>query len=110
MKTSHISRRLLAATLLVSTSSLGLAANPVFTMKAPTLDANPQVQIIGGRKADPAQWPATFVFANPAGGGCTSTAVGEHTIITAAHCIPNGATGVVEVGNRRIQEIGREHV
>ena len=69
MKTSHISRRLLAATLLVSTSSLGLAANPVFTMKAPTLDANPQVQIIGGWKADPAQWPATFVFANPAGGG-----------------------------------------
>ena len=109
MKISYISQLLLAATWLVCASSLVVAANPGFTMKAPTKDTNPQVQIIGGRKADPAQWPATFVFANPAGGGCTSTAVGERTIITAAHCIPNGATGIVEVGNRQIQVVCTHH-
>ena len=45
MNISRISQGLLAAILLVSASSLVLAGNPVFTMKAPTLDPNPQFQV-----------------------------------------------------------------
>lgn len=101
--------RVLAVIMLVATSSAVNAQNAVFTMKVPAADENPQVQVIGGTKADPAQWPKTFVFANPSGGGCTSTGVGERTIITAAHCIPNGATGVVEIGNKRIPTVCAHH-
>jgi hypothetical protein len=101
--------RLMAALLLVIGAGMARAENAVFTMHVPTVDESPQVQIIGGSKADPAQWPMTFVFANPAGGGCTSTAVGERTVITAAHCIPNGAIGIVEIGNRRIRTVCTHH-
>lgn len=50
--------------------------------------------IIGGTRAEPSDWPATFVFSD-GGGGCTSTAVGERVLLTAAHCVHDGAQGVI---------------
>jgi hypothetical protein len=59
-------------------------------------------QVIGGREADPALWPATFVFRNSLGAGCTATAVSGRVILLAAHCIANGSSGVVTLRGQDI--------
>lgn len=61
----------------------------------PTPDVSPQV--IGGEPANPANWPATLIFRDQAGGGCTATVIGPQAVLTAAHCIENGARGRVTV-------------
>ncbi|MEP0961354.1 MAG: trypsin-like serine protease [Roseobacter sp.] len=64
-----------------------------FEMTEPeTSDGAPQV--IGGVPASKADWPATFSFRS-GGGRCTSTVVGEASILTAAHCIEDGAVGSI---------------
>jgi hypothetical protein len=45
--------------------------------------------------AIPSDWPATFTFKNVEGGGCTATAIGQKVILTAAHCVQDGSTGLV---------------
>lgn len=81
-----------------------LAQAPNFVMKpaAKFSDDTAVLQIIGGTKADSSDWPATFVFLTPRGGGCTSTAVGPRVILTAAHCINHKAVGFVELNARKI--------
>ena len=64
------------------------------------VDDQAEVKIIGGVKADPAEWPATFIFARAQKGSCTSTAIGPHSILTAAHCVNDQATGFIELPNR----------
>ncbi len=54
--------------------------------------------IIGGRKSKVADWPATFAFSN-----CTSTAIGPRILLTAAHCVGNGAKGSLKAGGKDIQ-------
>lgn len=49
-----------------------------------------QPQLRGGRVADPRQWPASF-YAQSAGGACTASIVGDRVLLTAAHCVDNGA-------------------
>ncbi|QDO96878.1 S1 family peptidase [Ferrovibrio terrae] len=66
---------------------------PSFTV----LPAEPSAaspKIIGGEQAETANWPATFYFVanNQA---CTSTAIGRQVILTAAHCINDGAVGEI---------------
>lgn len=56
-------------------------------------DDSAEPQIIGGKKANPLDWPATFVFHDAKGTECTSTLVGSRVVITAAHCVENNATG-----------------
>jgi hypothetical protein len=103
----------LASTLLAAIAPLvATQADAVdFVMKPAGLfaDQNAELQIIGGTKADPADWPATFVFKEGGGGGCTSTLIGERAIITAAHCIDNGATGIIEVADEKLEVICRHH-
>jgi hypothetical protein len=55
----------------------------------------PEGQVLNADKADPAVWPATFVFLTTQG-SCTSTAVGERTIITAAHCVENNQSALLQ--------------
>ena len=66
-------------------------------------------QVIGADPADPKKWPATFIFRNSNGGGCTATAVGRQVIITAAHCIDDGAKGTVSVGSLTADVVCNHH-
>ncbi|MEL6317828.1 MAG: trypsin-like serine protease, partial [Pseudomonadota bacterium] len=54
--------------------------------------------VIGAEAADPAEYPATFVFATR-GGRCSATAVGTETILTAAHCVAHRGSGVVKLSD-----------
>ena len=71
-----------------------------FTMRPVTMYMDPtaEPQIIGGTLSDTADWPATFVF-NVIDNPCTSTAIGPKVILTAAHCITDGAKGLIKYGN-----------
>ncbi|MGD1887517.1 MAG: trypsin-like serine protease [Cohaesibacteraceae bacterium] len=80
-------------------SSLAFAQDQI-TMEAPTeIDAVPQV--IGGTPADPEDWPATFAFSSGIN-ACTSTLVGPQVLLTAAHCVNDGAVGTVVVDGRSV--------
>jgi trypsin len=59
----------------------------------------PTPQIIGGNPASSSDWPATFIFINSAGVGCTATVIGSRVLLTAAHCITNQATGSISLGD-----------
>jgi hypothetical protein len=110
MLMEKISRRQLIAILLINAlTNAADAQQPAFTMSLPKPDDKVQPLIIGGTKADPDFWPMTFIFRNPKGGGCTSTGIGTHTILTAAHCVANGAAGVVEVAGRKATAVCTHH-
>jgi hypothetical protein len=57
--------------------------------------------IDGGTRQNPEIWPATLKYNLGDQFTCTSTIVGEKTVITAAHCLQNGATA-----NIRFQKDG----
>lgn len=98
---SQMASVLVAALLVPSsaTQAQELEIESVATLPAAGVD----VQVIGGEREDPANWPATFIFRNSGGGGCTATAVGEQVILTAAHCVGNGSTGRVTFGGSAVQ-------
>jgi hypothetical protein len=88
--------------------AFGVAKGAGFNMQ-PLANAAIQPQIIGGTPADPADWPSTFVFQDTAGGGCTSTLVSERVLITAAHCVDDGATGTLQFAGKTISVICDHH-
>ncbi len=92
-------------TIIPASVATSLAEQTAFTMRPAKLyaDDTAEPKIIGGTKAVPADWPATFVFLDPEGRGCTSTAVGERVILTAAHCIADKGVGVVDWKNKTIR-------
>lgn len=45
--------------------------------------------LIGGRAADPKDWPASM-YASMGGASCTATIVGERALLIAAHCVSSG--------------------
>lgn len=55
-----------------------------------TLPDEIQPELRGGRVADPKQWQASF-YTRSAGGSCTASIVGDRVLLTAAHCVANGA-------------------
>jgi Trypsin len=58
-------------------------------------------KVVGGKLAKPADWPVTLIFAT-ADGYCTSTVVGDHVIITAAHCVKDHASANAYLANLEI--------
>jgi hypothetical protein len=80
-----------------------MAAGPTvhaqsFEMRPPDVPTTATGQIIGGELAIPSDWPATFRFLSPEG-PCTSTVVGPRAVLTAAHCVTDGAIGIIRLGN-----------
>ena len=67
-------------------------------------ETSEEPQVIGGVPAAPAQWPATYIFRSEIG-LCTSTLIGPRVLVTAAHCIEDGARGRIRTneGNYRFQ-------
>ena len=66
--------------------------------------------IIGGRRVqDAKEWPATFKFGQDEDEFCTATAVGPRVILTAAHCLPDGAKGHVVVNDTRSKIVCNHH-
>lgn len=53
--------------------------------------------LIGGRAADPKDWPAS-VYAHMNGAACSATVVGEYVLIIASHCVEHGATAQFSIG------------
>jgi len=62
--------------------------------------SEPQIPtLIGGRNADPKDWPASMYSAQ-GNSRCTSTIVGERVLLIAAHCVANGGTAQFKVGGK----------
>lgn len=66
------------------------------------------VQIIGGKPATPADWPATLMFDGNLG-RCTSTIVGTYVVLTAAHCVDDKSPAKLLWGNRRTDLLCHVH-
>lgn len=52
--------------------------------------------------ANVSSWPATLVFRFKKNGGsyaCTSTVIGPHAVLTAAHCVADDSVGKVTIGS-----------
>ena len=64
---------------------------PISELQPP---AGANVQLIGGKPADPKDWPASF-YSYHGGAGCTSTLVGPRALLTAAHCVASTPTAVI---------------
>jgi hypothetical protein len=62
--------------------------------------AKGQAELIGGRTADPKEFPAS-VYASMGGAACTATVVGERVLFIAAHCVDNGKKASFTVGPNR---------
>lgn len=54
-------------------------------------DGEMRPTLIGGRAADPKDWPASM-YADLGGARCTATIVGEKVLLIAAHCVKSGGT------------------
>ena len=92
------------ASLCFSTSAVAQEANPktgkTLDMKRPAKRVT-GVQVIGGKRVNGTVWPATFLFFDAKGRRCTATAVGERTVLTAAHCVENGQSATMKVDDAK---------
>lgn len=52
-------------------------------------------QITGGTKANPENWPSALYY-EYLGKSCTASVIGPRVILTAAHCIPDGAAAQIK--------------
>jgi Trypsin len=104
--TVHRAAEIILLVLLIQLPDRGFAADrqagkkrPVVTMTRPLEVSAGSVQIDGGSKQDVTRWPATLKFFWAKRLACTSTIVGEHVILTAAHCITADTIFSVDLGN-----------
>lgn len=85
---------ILAATSCSWTSEALAEDGPEFELSRPKPDSG-AVQIVGGDIASVGRWPATWVFKSATGSPCTATAVGPRVLLIAAHCLNDGAKGII---------------
>lgn len=63
--------------------------------------------LIGGRPADPKDWPAS-VYAHMGSAACTATVVGSQVLLIASHCVDHGGTASFSVGaNQYVSKCSR---
>jgi hypothetical protein len=81
-----------AATTTIAAADDQFEMNPLASIET----QEPVGQVIGGNPQRAADWPATFVFTGIQDKPCTATVVGEHTVLTAAHCVKDGGSGKLQ--------------
>jgi hypothetical protein len=75
-------------------------AKPTFSMVRPQAPRGGTLEVINGKPATPSEWPATFILRDgkvP----CTSTAIGDRVILSAAHCIENNSVGEISISQNQ---------
>jgi Trypsin len=73
----------------------------VFSALPPVASAATEPLLINGVPVDPRQFPTLFRMTT--GGTCTATLVGQTALLTAAHCVANGALIQFVLGERQIR-------
>lgn len=63
-------------------------------MRLPGGEEDVEPTLIGGRAADPKDFPASF-YAAMGGSRCTATVVGPQVLFIAAHCVGNGSKATI---------------
>jgi secreted trypsin-like serine protease len=81
MEVSRRNRSLIAV--LVCASALGVAALPSAAPAAPRARAS----IVGGGRADPAQWPFAVAIFRKGHMHCSGSVIGPTKVLTAGHCL-----------------------
>src|ERR1043166_7740075 len=89
-----------ASVVLFSSASIGAQA---LDMTPIPDDNSTDVKVVHGTPAEAKEWPVTLQFRNTEGAFCTSTIVGEQVVITAAHCVDNGAFANVIFNNASVK-------
>jgi hypothetical protein len=74
-----------------------------FSALPPVATSGTSTQLINGVPVDPKDFPT--VFRMTTGGTCTATLVGEAALLTAAHCVANGAMIRFVLGERDVRGI-----
>lgn len=69
---------------------------------APSPEAEPA--LIGGRPADPKEWPAS-VYASMSGARCSATVVGPQVLTIASHCVAHGGAAAFSAGPNRYTSV-----
>jgi hypothetical protein len=104
---AYMARAILAGVLLAVSSGL-VEAQPVVPFKnegdmhfsaVRDLQQSTNLPKLGNAQvADPLEWQASF-FSQAAGKRCTSTLVGPHALLTAAHCVGSGKHASIKLGS-----------
>jgi hypothetical protein len=94
----HATTLLGAAALLLALGSISSAYAAEIVMKKATPVGAGAPQVDGGTRQDVTTWPATLKYFLSDSFACTSTIIGERTVITAAHCVAGASQAKVELG------------
>jgi hypothetical protein len=78
--------------------------NKFFSVADLTYDPSAVPSLIGGRPANPKEWPATF-YALSRIGACTSSLVSAKVLLTAAHCVKDGARVTISKGGQEYSSV-----
>jgi hypothetical protein len=100
-KDRRIGRRPLGFAAMVCVLALFRTSVQAQTLEMKDLSTLPppdlNIQVVGGNPVNPKNWPATLIFRDRAGRGCSATVVGPKTVLTAAHCLEKGINATVTV-------------
>ena len=101
MELSRRNRRLIAV--LACASALGAVAVPSIAPAAPRA----RTSIVGGGRADPAQWPFAVAIFRKGHMHCSGSVIGPTKVLTAGHCVDgfNLANFQVVIGRPTLRDI-----